>query len=266
MAGKPFPWQRDELHPAARRALSVCGPLAFLGLWQLFGAAGWLGATPSPYAVARALVRLVTHGDPFLKKTLWAHAGASLLRILCGFAIAAAAGTGLGMLMGWSRVARQMLRPVVEMMRPIPPFAWIVLAILWFRMGDAPAVFIVFLGAFFPVLLNVASGMESYDRVLGEAAATLGASPLQVLFRVALPAALPHVFTGLRVGLGVAWMSLIAAEMVGVGGSGLGLLIESSKAVWDLEYAVAGMVVIGTVGLLLDLAMRGMEAHFLRWR
>jgi len=266
MTGRPYPWQRDELSPAWRWVLGICGPLAFLGLWQLFGSAGWLGATPSPADVARAVVRLTTRGDPFLRRTLWAHVGASLLRITCGFALAAIVGTGLGLLMGWSRVARQALRPLVEMLRPIPPFAWIVLAILWFRIGNAPAVFIVFLGAFFPVLLNVASGLESFDRVLGEAAATLGASPAQVLFRVAFPSALPQVFTGLRVGLGVAWMSLIAAEMVGVGGSGLGLLIESSKAVWDLDYAVAGMAVIGTVGLALDLGMRRVEAYFLRWR
>ncbi len=264
--GRPYPWQREDLSPALRWTLKVCAPLAFAGLWQLACSAGWLGATPSPAQAARALWHLFTEGDPFMRRSLWAHVGASLLRIACGFAAAAAAGTALGLLMGWSRVARYLLRPLVEMLRPIPPFAWVVLAILWFRIGNAPAVFIVFLGAFFPVLLNVVSGVESFDRELGEAAVTLGASRPQVLFRVVFPHALPQFFTGLRVGLGVAWMSLIAAEMVGVGTTGLGLMIESSKTMWRLDYAVAGMVVIGAVGLALDFAMRRLEARFLRWR
>jgi ABC-type nitrate/sulfonate/bicarbonate transport system permease component len=266
MTDKPFPWQREDLPPARRWGLGICGLVAFLGLWQLLGWLGWLGATPSPAAVARAVARLAGQGDPFMRRSLWSHVGASLFRILCGFALAAAAGTGMGLLMGWNAVLRHLFRPLVEMLRPVPPIAWVVLAILWFGIGNAPAVFIVFLGALFPVLLNMVSGLESFDPVLGEAAVTLGASRAQVLFRVAFPSALPQFFTGLRVGLGVAWMSLIAAEMVGVGTSGLGLMIESSKTMWRLDYAVAGMVVIGAVGLALDFAMRRVETYFLRWR
>ena len=139
-------------------------------------------------------------------------------------------------------------------------------AILWFKIGNAPAVFIVFLGAFFPILLNAVSGVESFDRVLGEAAATLGAGRPQVLARVVFPSALPQVFTGLRVGLGVGWMSLIAAEMAGVGEAGLGVMIRATQTNWNLDYAFAFMAVIGAVGFLLDFLMRRAERRFLRWR
>ncbi len=260
------PFNRGELPPWAQWALRACGLVAFFGLWELLCVSGALGSTPSPVEAAKALGHLVTGGDPFFHRSLWVHILASLGRILCGFALAALAGVGLGLLMGWYRAAYYFFHPIVEMLRPIPPFAWVVLAILWFKIGNAPAVFIVFLGAFFPVLLNTVSGVESFDRVLGEAAATLGASRHQVLARVVLPSSLPQIFTGLRVGLGVAWMSLIAAEMVGVGTTGLGLLIETSKSLWSLDYAVAVMIVIGATGFLLDYAMRRAERYFLRWR
>lgn len=264
--GADLPLYGREVSPGWRWALRILSPLAFIALWQLLCSAGVLGATPSPVEAARALGRLFTLGDPIFGRSVWAHILASLYRVLWGFALAALAGTGLGLLMGWYRKVYYALHPLVEMIRPIPPFAWIVLAILWFKIGNAPAIFIVFLGAFFPILLNTVSGVESFDRVLGEAAATLGASRRQVLLRVVFPSALPQVFTGLRVGLGVGWMSLIAAEMAGVGVVGLGVMIQATLSNWDLDYAVAFMVVIGAAGFLLDMLMRRAERYFLRWR
>lgn len=248
------------------RYLRWLSPLLLLALWQLLSWAGALGATPSPVAVAKALWQLAIHGEPFLGGTLWGHILVSLYRILAGFILATIIGVGLGLLMGWYPKVYLFWRPTIEILRPIPPFAWVVLAILWFKVGNAPAIFITFLAAFFPILLNTVAGIESLDPVLREAAETLGATRRISLFKVALPWATPSIFTGLRVGLGVAWMSLIAAEMVGVGTLGLGLLIETSKAVWRLDYVVAAMVVIGLIGLALDYAMRRAERYLLRWR
>ena len=182
------------------------------------------------------------------------------------FAIAALAGVGLGLLMGWYRVVYYMLHPwwrccapsalrldspghpvVQDRQRPGHLH----------RLPGAPS---------FPILLNTVSGVESFDRVLGEAAITLGASRHQVLKKVVLPSALPQIFTGLRVGLGVGWMSLIAAEMVGVGAVGLGLMIQSTMAYWRLDYAVAFMVIIRAMGFILDFLMRRVEKYYLRWR
>ncbi len=185
--GAGTPLYGKELSPGWRWALRILSPLAFIALWQLLCSVHSLGATPSPVDVSRALWHLLDQGDPVFGRSIWAHILNSLYRVLAGFAIAALAGVGLGLLMGWYRVVYYVLHPLVEMLRPIPPFAWIVLAILWFKIGNAPAIFIVFLGAFFPILLNTVSGVESFDRVLGEAAVTLGASRHQVLKKVVLP-------------------------------------------------------------------------------
>lgn len=241
-------------------------PLIFILIWQLLGSLNLLGATPSPGEVAEALWNLARGGDPFMGETLRVHIGVSLVRILGGFALASLAGILIGLTMGWYPAVRAVTRPVIEMIRPIPPFAWVVLAILWFKTGNAPAIFITFLGAFFPVVINTSSGVEEVDPVLGEAAATLGASRRDTLLKVVVPAALPSIITGMRIGLGVAWMSLIAAEMVGVGTRGLGLLIETSKAVWRLDYAVAGMVIIGLTGFFLDFLMRLAGSRLLHWK
>lgn len=241
-------------------------PLILIIIWQLAGTMGWLGATPSPREVVEAMWALIRGGDPFLGETLGGHIIVSLYRIISGFTLATVTGVGIGLAMGWYPLVKAVTRPVIEMIRPIPPFAWVVLAILWFKTGNAPAVFITFLGAFFPIVINTTSGVEEVDPLLRDAAVNLGASRWDTLIKVAVPSALPAIFTGMRIGLGVAWMSLIAAEMVGVGTQGLGLMIETSKAVWRLDYAVAGMVFIGLVGYFLDYLMRLLGNYFLHWR
>ncbi len=265
--GLDYPWKRDQALSASwSLALRLITPLTFIAIWQLLCSSGALGATPSPWQVLGALWSLATKPDPYLHATLWSHLGASLFRVIGGFFIALLVGVGLGLLMGWYPLVYHSLHPLVEMIRPVPPFAWVVLAILWFKIGNAPAIFIVFLGAVFPMIINTVSGVEAVDRVLCEAAATLGANSRQILWKVVIPSALPQIITGLRVGLGVAWMSLIAAEMVGVGGRGLGLIIDISKSTWKLDYSVAAMVVIGLIGFFLDFLMRRAERALLRWR
>jgi ABC-type nitrate/sulfonate/bicarbonate transport system permease component len=160
-----------------------------------------------------------------------------------------------------------MLTPIVEMVRPIPPLAWIPIAILWFGIGVRSAAFIIFLGAFFPILLSTTAGVLSVDKILLEASHTLGAKGKDIFFKVLVPGATPSIFTGLRIGLGIGWMTLVAAEFTGVkGGYGLGYMIMVARDIQRPDQIVAGMVVIGLIGYLLDVSIRIVEGRVLRWR
>jgi len=155
----------------------------------------------------------------------------------------------------------------VEAIRPIPPLAWAPLALIWFGLGLASAAFIVFLGAFFPILLNTVSGVKSVDPHLVEAARTLGARKRTILGRVLVPGSMPSIIIGMRIGMGIAWMTLIAAELIGVkNGYGLGYMIMTARDLARYDLLVAGMVVIGVVGFLIDWLIRLGEKRLLRWR
>lgn len=242
-------------------------PIAALALWQVLAGLGWLGrGTPAPAEVARGLYQLTATGFPRGYR-LPGHVLASLSRVLLGFGAAAAVAVPLGVLMGWSRKLDALLDPLVEAVRPVPPLAWLPLAVTWFGIGNASAAFLIFLGALFPILLNTVAGVRSVEPRLIEAARTLGAGRGTVLLRVLSPGALPSVTTGLRIGMGIAWMTVIAAELTGVkSGYGLGYLIMSARDVARMDYVVAGIVVIGLIGFLLDRIIRYAEGRALSWR
>jgi len=189
----------------------------------------------------------------------------SLGRVATGFCIAAVSGISLGILMGWWRTLRNLVEPILEIIRPIPPLAWIPLAILWFGLGFKPAVFLIWLGAFFPILLNTILGLESTPKVLIEAAKTLGAKSKHLLLKVVMPSAIPSILVGIKVGFGVGWMCLIAAELSG-SNSGLGFMIIFYN--WAMEPAktIAGMLMIGIVGLLMFEVLNRIENRLLRWK
>jgi ABC-type nitrate/sulfonate/bicarbonate transport system permease component len=160
-----------------------------------------------------------------------------------------------------------MLTPVIETIRPIPPLAWIPLAILWFGIGLKSAAFIIFLGCFFPIYLSTISGVLSVDRILIDAARTLGAKEKDIFLKVLIPAATPSIYTGVRIGMGIGWMTLVAAEFTGVkSGYGLGYMIMTARDIQRPDFVIAGMATIGLVGYLLDLLLRYMESRSLRWR
>ena len=150
--------------------------------------------------------------------------------------------------MGWSKAIDEQVDPLVEVLRPVPPLAWIPLSILWFGIGDIQNQFIIFLGMFFPILLNTISGVKNIEPNLFRAARCLGASEGRMLRRVVLRAALPQIITGVRVGLGVGWMALVAAELVGAN-SGLGFLINDARTLLRTDIVIVGMITIGVVGL-----------------
>jgi ABC-type nitrate/sulfonate/bicarbonate transport system permease component len=246
----------------------VLFPLMAVVLWQAASAAGLLpaGKLPSPVEIIAAVQDLTVNGLPQGSVLLF-HCLYSLQRVGFGFVLALAAAIPLGILCGWSRLLRDILTPVIETLRPIPPLAWIPLAILWFGIGLRSAAFIIFLGCFFPILLSTMSGVLSVDPVLVSAAKTLGATRRQIFYKVLLPGAMPSIFTGLRIGLGIGWMTLVAAEFTGVkSGYGLGYMIMTARDIQRPDFVIAGMAVIGLTGFLLDAVLRLFETRALRWR
>lgn len=243
-------------------------PLALLLVWQLAAGLGLLPPTkiPSPFQIILAIRELAVAGLP-QGNTLLFHCLYSLLRVSTGFLLALALAIPAGIICGWSRLLREMVTPVIETLRPIPPLAWIPLAILWFGIGLSSASFIIFLGCFFPILLSTMSGVLSVDPVLVSAARTLGASRRQIFLKVLMPGSMPSIYTGLRIGLGIGWMTLVAAEFTGVkSGYGLGYMIMTARDIQRPDLVIAGMALIGLTGFLLDAVLRLLEYRALRWR
>ena len=242
---------------ARRRVESLLLPLALASLsiagWSL--AVRWSGTRvfPSPAQVARGAVELARRG------VLLAYLRDSLLRVAAGYGAALALGLPLGMWMGWSPRAARVGNPLVQLLRPISPIAWIPVAIVLFGVGEAAPVFLVFLGAFFPIVLTAMAGVRAVPPMYLRAARNFGLPLPSLLVRVVLPAALPQILTGLRIALGVAWLVVVAAEMIAVD-SGLGyLIIDARNAGKRYDLVVAGMLLIGLTGLLLDLVVRRAE-------
>jgi NitT/TauT family transport system permease protein len=240
-------------------------PILFLVAWE---AAAVLIDNPFILPTIESVAAvLATPFAPILGTgSLVENAAVSLGRVLIGFAVGAALAIPLGVAMGRWRLVHELVDPLVQMFRPIPPLAWVPLALAWFRIGLASMVFIIALGAFFPVLLNTLDGVRSVKRTWVEAAMTLGATERQLLARVILPGALPTIWTGLRVGFGIAWMCVVAAEMMPGTNSGLGYLILYSYNFSQVQVIIAGMIVIGLIGLGIDLALRRVESRRFSWR
>lgn len=192
------------------------------------------------------------------------HILISTQRIFIGFGIAALAGVALGMLIGRFRLVRDLMFPALEVLRPIPAIAWVPMSIMLWPTNEVSIVFITFLGSFFPILLNTVHGVESLDQVLVRAANSLGARRLALFWHVMLPGTLPHVFTGLAVGMGVAWVSLIAAEMIS-GQLGIGYFTWEAYSLVNYREIVLGMIVIGTLGLLCSGVIRLLGRLAMPW-
>lgn len=221
---------------------------------------------PSPVDILLGLKDLMVIGMP-PGNLLPYHVLYSLYRVALGFAFAALLGIPLGLLMGGSPRLRRIVNPVIELLRPIPPLAWIPIAILWFGIGMKSAAFIIFLGAFFPILLNTVSGVVSINPIYFEAARTLNAKPKHIFFKVLLPGAIPSIFVGTRIGVGIGWMTLVAAEFTGVkSGYGLGYMIMTARDIQRPDEILAGMLIIGLIGVLINSALRACESRIVRWQ
>lgn len=216
---------------------------------------------PTPLQVVTAAVDLAREG------TLWDHIGASLFRVACGFLLAIAVAIPLGLWMGWVSGAYRTLNPIFQVLRPISPIAWIPLAILWFGVGNESPIFLIFLSSVFPTIVQTAAGVHTIERQYIRAAQNFGVSRAKLILEVVLPAVLPQIIVGMRVSLGVAWLVVVAAEMIALR-SGLGyLIIDSRNAGNRYDLVVAAMIIIGIIGLLLDGMMRRLEGlKAVRWR
>ncbi|MFT4889246.1 MAG: NitT/TauT family transport system permease protein [Halobacteriales archaeon] len=249
----------------AKRGASIA---AVFVVWGVITAVG-VPTLPSPRAVADQLVALL--GTP----GYWSAVTVSLTRVYLAFAMAVLTAVPLGILMGWSQPFADLTFPSFEMLRPIPPIAWLPASILimptltvWFGVGSVEiktnVIFITLLGAFFPILLNTIDGMQDVETEFPRAAKSLGAERLQVFRHVYLPASLPAIHTGMVVGMGLAWVNLVAAEMLA--GSGLGYLTWSSYTAGNYATIIVGMISIGVLGYLSSSIVRYLGSRYLGWQ
>jgi NitT/TauT family transport system permease protein len=232
-----------------------------IGAWWLVVVEAQSVIFPTPWQVVTGTGELVQNG------VLWEHIGASLFRVGSGFLFAVAFAVPLGLWMGWVRGAFTTLNPIFQMLRPISPIAWIPIAILWFGVGNASPIFLIFISSVFPMVVQTTSGVHTIERRYLRAAANFGVSRATVFRRVVIPAALPQIIVGMRIGLGVAWLVVVAAEMIALR-SGLGyLIIDSRNAGNRYDLVIAAMIIIGLIGLLLDGLMRLLEGlKAVQWR
>jgi NitT/TauT family transport system permease protein len=227
--------------------------LALLVFWQLGTSRNPGHLLPGPIEVTIGFRELLAHG--LLPK----YIVASLFRVTWGFVIAVLLAIPLGLAIGLSGRATMALNPLIQIVRPISPLAWIPLAILWFGVGDVSAVFLIFLGCFLPLLLTAMNAVKNVPAVYIQAGRNFGLQSGALIVRVLLPAVVPQLLIGLRITLGVAWLVVVAAEMIAVN-SGLGFLIVDARNAGNrYDLVVAGMVMIGVIGLLLDMGMRSFE-------
>jgi ABC-type nitrate/sulfonate/bicarbonate transport system permease component len=245
--------------------LSATGIVGFFLAWQGLAASGWFSARylPSPLQVAETLGHLMT--TPYSGATLWGHLGASIGRFGIGFALAAAVGIPLGLLMGWYRWLDDVVSPFFEALRFVAPIAWVPFAGLWFGTGIGGPTLVIFSGAFPPCLINAYRGAKHVDQRLVEAARTLGASGPRIVAEVLLPSSIPAIVAGLRVSAGIGWQSLIGAELIVVA-SGVGYMMVQAQLNVETPIVMAGMVAIGVVGVGIDYLLRAAERATQRHR
>lgn len=246
----------------AKHLFAVLSLLLILIVWELASRlTGWSAQVfPGPSVVALGGIELLADG------TLFRDSVASLFRVTAGFDLAVLLGIPLGILIGRVHFLSELLTPIIQFLRPISPLAWIPLAMLWFGIGELPAVFLIFLSSFFPLVTATTTSVNSIRPIYFQVAANFGFSRREVLFKVIFPAILPDIISSLRMTVGIAWLVVVAAEMIAVQ-SGLGYLILDSRNALRMDYVMVGMVTIGIIGLLLDYGMRQLyKIDAVRWR
>ncbi|MEO8699780.1 MAG: ABC transporter permease [Kofleriaceae bacterium] len=245
------------MRPLPHWLISTLAVVLAIVAWDLAVRLSDHALIPGPLAVASALGELAESGR------LFKYAIASLFRVTWGFLLAVVVGIPLGLMLGWFRRSAYTAGPVLQFLRPISPLAWIPLAILWFGVGDSSAVFLIFIATVLPLMLTAMQAAQNVHHVHVEAARNFGLSNVAIVRRVLFPSALPQLIGGLRTALGIAWLVVVAAEMIAVN-SGLGFLIVDARNAGDrYDLVVAGMVTIGAIGLVLDDALRALERS---WR
>lgn len=242
-------------------AVYLAVPALLLAAWQLLSAGGLIRPMilPPPLQVAAVSWQLICSGE------LAGHVSSSAWRVLQGFALAAVCGLGIGIAAGLSRGVGRLAELPIQLTKPIPPIAWIPLAILWFGIGEGAKIYIIFIGAFFPILINTLDGIRQTDGRFVELARILEVPRGRFIRQVILPGALPQIMTGLRIGLNIAWMCVVAAELIAAS-SGIGFLIMDARQLSQSDVVLAGMICMGLLGKLTDDLLRLAERRLITWR
>ncbi|MGO4155534.1 ABC transporter permease [Cupriavidus sp. YAF13] len=244
-----------------RRWLGLLVPVAALLLWQGAVRIGWIAANllPPPTELALTLRELL------FDQALPAHVGISAARVLAGFALGALLGVAAGMLVALSRLLEALFDPTLQALRAIPSLAWVPLLLLWLGIDEAPKITLIAIGAFFPVYLGTQAGIRNVDRKLVEVGIMAGLGRAAMARRILLPAMLPHLFTGLRTGLSLAWMFLVAAELIAAT-RGLGYLLSDGRETGRADIVIVAILILAVIGKLSDGLLRWLEARSLAWR
>jgi taurine transport system permease protein len=262
---------REGARRAERRAarvplwiVSAGSIVLLLGLWWGVTAAGLIPALylPSPRAVLAKLYLAATEG--YADATLGQHLAASLGRVLAALLAAVLTAIPLGVAIGVNRVFRAAVDPLIELYRPVPPLAYLPLIVIWFGIGELSKVLLIYLAIFAPVALTTAAGVRAVDPIRVRVAQSLGATRGQVIRHVILPSALPDILTGVRIGLGAGWSTLIAAELIAAT-RGIGFMIQTASQFLVTDLVIAGIVVIAVVAYALDLSLRLLQRRFAPW-
>ena len=235
-------------------------PVLILVVWTILEKKGSLNTVimPAPSKILSTFISLVKSGQ------LWKNLSISLIRVLKGYAIAACLGIVLGILIGLFRHLNRLTDLLIQIIKPIPPIAWIPLVILWFGIGDEGKVFLIFLGGFFTILINVVDGIRQTDRKLIEVSRSMETPFLKHVFLLVIPHSAPNIFTGLRVGLSSCWMCVVAAELVS-STTGLGYMIMNARQFGQTDVVIVGMLTIGVLGKVMDSLLRVVEKAVIRW-
>ncbi len=257
----PQPGSRARARSVWYNAVAL---IVFLGAWWLVAGALKNPYIPTPLAVLQAFVQLVEHGDT-LGNPLWLHVWASTSRVLGGFALAAIIAVPLGLLMGLYRSLYDNIRVVIEPFRFIPPIAWIPIAIILLR-GYPRYIFLIWLGAFFPVFIATIVGVPRVQEIHQKVAQVSGASRAWIIRHIIIPSVMPDIIGGMRVGMGTAWMTIVAAEMTGGEPIGIGRMMVNYGELLQVPYIVVGMILIGILGFLFNEALLVVEKRLFKWR
>ena len=247
-----------------RLALSALSVFSVLLLWFLITALHLVPALflPSPQAVWQKFLEVSQQG--FMKATLWQHLAASISRVLFALLAAIAIGVPVGLWMGLNKYARAVLDPLVELLRPIPPLAYLPLLVIWFGIGETTKILLIFFSILAPVIISSTHGVISHQLNRERAALSLGATQAQVFWKVILPTALPHILTGIRIGLGVGWSTLVAAELVAAD-RGIGFMVQSAAQFLITDTVILGIIVIAVVAVSFELFLRWLQQQLSPW-
>ena len=245
--------------------LSLTTLTVLLAIWWAVAAAQWISPLFLP-APGQVLQKLIAIASPqgFMDATLWQHLAASLTRIVVALLAATIIGIPVGIAMGLSPTVRGILDPLIELYRPVPPLAYLPLMVIWFGIGETSKVLLIYLAIFAPVAMSALAGVKSAQQVRIRAAQSLGASRTQVLWLVILPGALPEILTGLRIGLGVGWSTLVAAELIAAT-RGLGFMVQSAGEFLATDVVLAGIAVIAIIAFGLELGLRALQRRLTPW-